>query len=912
MVFGVKGPKAILSSAIANALAEFFIVDAKTIESNLLKDAKIVLHNVLLRKQVTRLPMNSAGTPTLITVTGSVQQVAFTWKWAVGSNKDETNLDAWVRDSALTLKGLVFKARLEYGTGDEELTVHSASPQDSVPLDTQEAAEIRKQGGFQAWIGKQVEMIVDALVLNVEVFAFTIEIPPPLKQPTQIEDSKDPGEQTSIVVGGSKVQLVPVGRQQDNTPKTSAATQDPSSAIPPDVIDQLLSLESFYVNIIETMSTENDAISSAKKISRVLEPFSYSAQVTRSGSKRFSGMGTGLTVIGEPKVVAEEKGPIGSGAESDLILHAGTVQIEAFTQLGVMILAPPDVDDHSDMGTAAQDAINENNESNIVNDESHDHESDINVSTPNTRGDESQNETATQDQKSESEMMPNEKKDTVSVFIFPIKSVSLVLEDTAKMTIPALVMTYQADGTKMEITAQGIRLESVSPDGSGEKGATFSAFGIKVELRPKIEVVVNEVEEMFVPDVFRLTKPLENPKISFEGNTLSIALEAIEAEALSKDAEPQGNKAAATASRTSTTIAVGSSSATTKKSVTINSSYDSASDHDSKGQDGNEEETCVRVSVPFPFSMSVNDINVKRTTGGSLAVVKDFYVYMNPEQSTNSTNVAIRLHEFKNELLYLEKVNAFAALPLNQANEVDSFKFAAESGQVSAGYSAKDWQTTFQPVTKQRTRKSARMSQVLKFPFASVSPLKLKISWQGKGVALKDTKVAIKPFTGNASTTSKDLVNYYVSACISRAPGFISNAEVLGINVVDSTASTYGAWLGLGALGAGGGLAAIAAVDSVKGAVAAGKRSRRVDEGDRWKPGDGIRGIIYSAGEATKSGALKRGNEGKKGNVVGGVTDFAVGVGSATGNYVGDNKSKLGAATGAGVGMLVGTMVGGQ
>ena len=63
------GPKAILSSAISNALAEFFVVDATTIESNLVSDAKISLKNVQLREQVHRLPVNSVGKSTKITIT---------------------------------------------------------------------------------------------------------------------------------------------------------------------------------------------------------------------------------------------------------------------------------------------------------------------------------------------------------------------------------------------------------------------------------------------------------------------------------------------------------------------------------------------------------------------------------------------------------------------------------------------------------------------------------------------------------------------------------------------------------------------------------------------------------------------------------------------------------------------------
>lgn len=62
---------------------------------------------------------------------------------------------------------------------------------------------------------------------------------------------------------------------------------------------------------------------------------------------------------------------------------------------------------------------------------------------------------------------------------------------------------------------------------------------------------------------------------------------------------------------------------------------------------------------------------------------------------------------------------------------------------------------------------------------------KLLITWSQTGVAVKDTSLVIKPFRGNAKTTSNDLITYYTSACLAKFPDFISNAEVLGINVVD-------------------------------------------------------------------------------------------------------------------------------
>ena len=52
---------------------------------------------------------------------------------------------------------------------------------------------------------------------------------------------------------------------------------------------------------------------------------------------------------------------------------------------------------------------------------------------------------------------------------------------------------------------------------------------------------------------------------------------------------------------------------------------------------------------------------------------------------------------------------------------------------------------------------------------------------------MKDTTLVVKSFVGKADTTHNDLINYYIKACMSRIPDFISNAEVLGLNVVDST-----------------------------------------------------------------------------------------------------------------------------
>lgn len=177
------------------------------------------------------------------------------------------------------------------------------------------------------------------------------------------------------------------------------------------------------------------------------------------------------------------------------------------------------------------------------------------------------------------------------------------------------------------------------------------------------------------------------------------------------------------------------------------------------------------------------------------------------------------------------------------------------------------------------------------------------------GVKVKQTKFIAKAFTGKEATTSKDIISYYTLACLAKAPEFISNAEVLGLNVLDSTASTWGNFLGLATpFGTVTGVAAVVGVDAVKNAVNAGKRGRGVSENDDYEASDIARGLFQAAKEATvRGGAEMRGKKDNEGNVI----DWAVGATTTTGEYVGENKTRLGGAAGGAGGFWVGMAVGG-
>ena len=59
-----------------------------------------------------------------------------------------------------------------------------------------------------------------------------------------------------------------------------------------------------------------------------MEPFGYSAEGTRTGTKRFSSLLTGCQFVGK--------------SSTNLVVHAGSLQLGVLTKLGVMVMAPPD------------------------------------------------------------------------------------------------------------------------------------------------------------------------------------------------------------------------------------------------------------------------------------------------------------------------------------------------------------------------------------------------------------------------------------------------------------------------------------------------------------------------------------------------------------------------------------------
>ena len=570
----------------------------------------------------------------------------------------------------------------------------------------------------------------------------------------------------------------------------------------------------------------------------------------------------------------------GSGSDSGdgggIALHMGKIQVQSLMLLGELILAPPSTPSETGESVATTD--------NATGSTAADDETNPDI-TEATQEDAIAN-TATID--------GNEP----SSFTVPLSFATLVV-DGKKFSVSGIYTKYKADGTICQFDARKVSYES-------SDGGLAEASRIHVSMRPAVKMIVDSIDTFYIPDVMQLTKPIEFIELKYEGKALTARFQDIEVITCGKGQD--------TTSSTITTKKEESSS--TKSYSTKTQSSSKMSILASPKADRQKQEQAVMITAPklsFSLDVSVKLCDIKKSADGSSMQMSNLQLFCNENDAGNSSDVALRFDHFKNHLASISDVNMCASLPYDTVNCVNALNLSIADATIVSGHSVEDWQTSFQPKYQSKTAKSSTTNEapsaVIKLPNATIAAINLTITYAANvGVKVKQTKFIAKAFTGKEATTSKDIISYYTLACLAKAPEFISNAEVLGLNVLDSTASTWGNFLGLATpFGAVTGVAAVVGVDAVKNAVNAGKRGRGVSENDDYEASDIARGLFQAAKEATVRGAEMRGKKDNEGNVI----DWAVGATTTTGEYVGENKTRLGGAAGGAGGFWVGMAVGG-
>mmetsp|Transcript_1493 Transcript_1493/g.2467 ORF Transcript_1493/g.2467 Transcript_1493/m.2467 type:complete len:961 (-) Transcript_1493:336-3218(-) len=921
----IKGPKAILSSAISNALSEYFIIDPSTnIESNLLHDAKIVLRHVQLKPQRSIIPLGANDNDddngftdtatTIATTTGSVDKVVFSWTWSVGYGSGG-DTGEWIRDALLLIEGAKFECCLEKhdyfnvqptdiinNDNDSKTASLSSSFVNPTTIDDKSAKTIKSTpGGISGFVSRQIEMVIDNLTLRMVDFELKIIVavssPPPSGG---VASSVGKGSATttrSFLIGVDQVELLSFGRKT-----TTIASGDGMATTA--LLKQRINLRSFRSSILIGSSKEDEGSSTAMKsgiegddsnvqnlinelaflptnISSVggkeeldsksevdannnnsnvkedeyhlMEPFSYSADVTRMGS-RFSGLMNGVEVVGIVPSSVDDEDDNGAGG---IAVHMGKTQVESLVLLGEMILAPSTPSSSSNSEESTEGATSTSPSPVLVSIE-------------------------------ESEIKPNvaaSEKDPSS-FILPLSFATLVADDK-KFSVSAISMKYKADGTICQFDAKKVCYESID-------GGRAEASNIYASMRPAVKIIIDSIDTLHIPGVALLEKPVEFTELKYEGNTLTARFHKIELITFGKEQDSAPG---------------GSPTNTTKQPAKVSSISKSEVGH--KHEPASASANAITApKLPFSVDVSVKGCHIKKSADGSSMEMTNFQLFCNENKVGNSSDIALNIGHFKNHLASVSDVYLCASFPFDAVNCINALNLSVGDATILSGHSVEDWQESFQS----KYRSEAKLSSsapfpVIKLPNAAIADMKLAILLKTNvGVKVKQTPLTIKAFNGKDATTSKDVINYYTMACLSRVPEFISNAEVLGLNVVDNTAATWGNFVGLATpFGGFTGLAAVVGVDAVKNTVSAGKRGRGKSEGDNYEASDVARGLFQAAKEATNRGATMRGKKDHKGNVI----DWAVGATTTTTEYVGENKTRLGGAAAGGGGFMVGMVLGG-
>lgn len=321
---------------------------------------------------------------------------------------------------------------------------------DTNNIDDAMQQEIKQEvGGITGYIYRQVNMIIDNLTLRVDGLDLQIILPPP----------KEGGKSKTILVCADELKLVSYGRKDKDGQELDLQSDESKS-----VVKQQLSMTSFLMRILEGGDDGDRSMTEYP----LIEPFSYSATVTKAGD-RFGGMSTGLEVCGCIELTSSSRRLDLEEDTDSWVFHLGDHQIAALTQLSIMILSPP---------------------------------SDVKPSESVS------NEEPTDSAKASF-------SSSSSSFHFPLAAASLILFDNSHaIHARGIDANYKADGTVC-----GIKMSEL--EYANKIGGKAICSDLLLTERPIRSLKLGSIQTIHIPNVLELTSPV-SPEITFEGSVLVV------------------------------------------------------------------------------------------------------------------------------------------------------------------------------------------------------------------------------------------------------------------------------------------------------------------------------------------------------------------------------------------------------
>jgi hypothetical protein len=285
-------PKQWLAAQLSQAVAEYFDVDPQRVETNLLKDSKVVLYDLELKPQ----PYEKS-----LIVSGRIHKVEFAWTWEASA--------ALITNVTFSMEGVHVYVKRQSSTKEDQdqhqdPIIESISGGGGDAADDGEVDNNKDSSSSSDWKSKYFQQILDHLKLLVTDFTVHIQLDSS-NDDNDNSNSEEDHNISELVVQAKDIQVETVSRKSDS------------------ILCQRLVLGSLGAWI--QSKTGSEAIIHQHP---VLEPFGYEATVQRISGRRFvDGITKGLMI----------QGKLDEGA-SAIRLHAGVAQIQALTQLQQVLL----------------------------------------------------------------------------------------------------------------------------------------------------------------------------------------------------------------------------------------------------------------------------------------------------------------------------------------------------------------------------------------------------------------------------------------------------------------------------------------------------------------------------------------------------------------------------------------------
>ena len=326
-------------------------------------------------------------------------------------------------------------------------------------------------------------------------------------------------------------------------------------------------------------------------------------------------------------------------------------------------------------------------------------------------------------------------------------SSSYLFDDTI-FFIHDMQIRYKADGMACSIKVSKMGLDSMV-------GGQAEASQIEIKMRPTMQIRFGAIQKLHIPNMVLLPKPIKNVELTYEGGTLSARLNAVDVIIFSMENE--------------TFSSTGKSMASTCPASSMTN-------------------LITAPHLPCAIAFEIRSIQIKHAAYGPVMMFTNLKLYGFPNVIDKSVDIAIQFANFKNHLVELTHVNMRASIPYGVDNCINDFNFSMESATIMSGHTTKKRAEAYRKKhAKDAVKQHAKAgfpSFLIKMPYAEIADAKVLISFRvTKGMKMKQTPLTIKAFSGSAETILKDVMKYYVKVCLTRVPDFVSNAEVLGLNM---------------------------------------------------------------------------------------------------------------------------------